>query len=262
VPVLITGATGLIGRALARRLLAEGAQVRAYVRHDDRDLRAAGVHVAIGAIDDVPRLEAALTRVHTVVHLAGGWWPEPGVSYDFLNRETTEAAVISARAAEVRRFLFMSFPGADAASPNEFLAAKGKAEELIHASGLEYAIVRCAPISEGLPRMFARLRRGRAVAIPGPGTQRWNPVALEDVVSALVAADSRKAEVRGTWTLGGPQELTVVEIVRRAVPGARPARVRLGSPAPAALQDLLMGDLLVDPRAAIEQFGISQRAAE
>src|SRR6266702_592188 len=149
-PVLVTGATGLVGRALVRELLAEGAQVRAYLRRDDPDLRAAGAHIAIGAADDVPKLESALTRAHTIVHLIGGVWPETGVSYDLLNRDSTEAAVIAAHAADVKRFIFLSFVGADPASPNEFLASKGRAEAHITTSSLEHAILRCAPIAEGI----------------------------------------------------------------------------------------------------------------
>src|SRR5438309_4685262 len=119
-PVLVTGATGLVGRALCRELLAEGAQVRAYVRRDDAALRAAGAHIAIGAADDVPKLESALTRVHTLVHLIGGVWPEAGMSYDLLNRDSAEAAVIAAHASDVKRFIFLSFIRADPTSPTEF----------------------------------------------------------------------------------------------------------------------------------------------
>src|SRR5213082_2166733 len=166
-PVLVTGATGLVGRALVAQLLSEGAPVRAYVRRDDAALRAAGAHIAIGAADDVPKLESALTRAHTIVHLIGGTWPEPGMSYDLLNRDSTEAAVIAAHAADVKRFIFLSFVGADPASPNEFLASKGRAEEHILSSSFEHAIVRCAPIAEGLVQTFERLGRGRGAGIPG-----------------------------------------------------------------------------------------------
>src|SRR6266571_4122643 len=115
-PVLVTGATGLVGRALVRELLHEGAQVRAFVRRDDAELRASGAHLAIGAADDVPRLESALTGVHTIVHLIGGIWPEQGATYDLLNRDSTEAAVIASNSAGVPRFIFLSFVGADPGS--------------------------------------------------------------------------------------------------------------------------------------------------
>ena len=258
-PVLVTGATGLVGRALVRELLNEGAQVRAYLRRDDPELRAAGAHIAIGAADDVPKLESALTRAHTIVHLIGGTWPEPGMTYDLLNRDSTEAAVIAAHAADVKRFIFLSFVGADPASPNEFLASKGRAEEHILSSSFEHAIVRCAPIAEGLVQTFERLGRGRGAGIPGRGSQRVNPVALSDVVATIIAADSREAEVRGTWELGGPDIVTMDEAAARALPGAR--RVRATRSAPKALLQLYGSDMVADPTSAVEQFGLALRRA-
>jgi len=246
-PVLITGATGLVGRALAARLVDEGAQVRAYIRRDDPALRALGVHIAVGSIDDIERLEAALTRVHTIVHLIGGILPERGVSYDFLNRDTTESAVIAARAAGVRRFVFLSFPGADPASDNEFLAAKGKAEEHVLAGGLEHAIVRSAPIVEGLYVLFDRLTRGAVVSVPGRGAQRFNPVALEEVIDALVAGDAREAEVREIRTVAGADVLTMNDAAERFAPGRRPVHLRALSGVPKALATLYGRDLIVEP---------------
>ncbi|MGZ4204677.1 MAG: SDR family oxidoreductase [Actinomycetota bacterium] len=255
-PVLVTGATGSVGRALVQRLLDEGAQVRAYVRRDDTALRAAGAHVAIGAADDVPRLESALTRAHTIVHLVGGVWPVRGTTYDLFNRDSTEAAVIAAHAASVRRFVFLSFPGADPASPNEFLASKGRAEQHIMSSSFEPVIFRCAPIWESLGPLFARLGRGRGAGVPGRGDQRLNPIALGDVVSAIVAADSREAEVRGVWELGGSDVITMEEAATRALPGARHVRAR---GAPKALIDVYGRDVVADPARAIEQFGLALR---
>jgi NADH dehydrogenase len=258
-PVLVTGATGLVGRALVRELLGEGAQVRAYLRRDDAPLRAAGAHLAIGAADDVPKLESALTRAHTIVHLIGGLWPEPGVTYDLLNRDSTEAAVIAAHAADVKRFIFLSFAGADPASPNEFLAAKGRAEEHILSSSFEHVILRCTPIAEGLPGTLRRLGRGRGAGVPGRGSQRVNPVALADVVAAIIAADAREAEVRGIWELGGPDVLTVEEAAARALPRAR--RVRATRSAPKALLQLYGSDMVADPSAAVAQFGLALQRA-
>jgi NADH dehydrogenase len=180
-PVLINGARSLVGRALARRLLDEGAQVRAYLRREDAALRAVGVHVAIGEPCDVPKLESALTQVHTLVHLVGGEKPERGVSLDFFNRETVECSVIAARSAGVKRILFVSALGADPGARDKFLAAKGAAETLVVESGCEYGIFRCAPIAES----------GR----------RGAQLPLERVVDALAGADEREAFTSGVFTL-------------------------------------------------------------
>jgi uncharacterized protein YbjT (DUF2867 family) len=246
----------MVGRALVAQLLSEGAQVRAYVRRDDAALRAAGAHVAIGAMDDVPRLESALTRAHTIVHLIGGVWPEPGMSYDLLNRDSTEAAVIAAHAAGVKRFIFLSFVGADPSSGNEFLAAKGRAEHHITASPMEHAIFRVPPIAEGLGETLKRLGRGRGAGVPGKGNQRANPIPLADVVAAIAAADAREGPVKGIWELGGPVTMTMTDLAERALPGLR--LVRPTRHAPKVVVQLYGSDMVADPTSAAVPFGTNQ----
>src|SRR5437867_1192516 len=166
-PVLVTGATGCVGRALIPRLVDAGGQVRVYVRRDVPEYRSLGVKVAMGDADHEGRLESALEQVHTLVHLVGGPLPEPGVTAGWLNLETTQVALRAAENAEVRRVLFLSPLGADPSSDNPYLAAKGAAEKAIAASKLEFSIFRCAPIlGEGsaLSTLLARggPSRGRA----------------------------------------------------------------------------------------------------
>jgi len=249
----------MVGRALLARLLREGGEVRALVRRDDPGARAQGVHLAIGDALDVPKLESALTRVHTIVHLIGGLFPGRGVSYDDLNRDFTEAAVIAARAAEVRRFIFLSYLGADPEAENEFLAAKGKAEEHIKAGGFEYAIFRCAPIAEGLPATIEQLKRGPLLGMPGSGRQRITPVSLADVVEVLVAADRREAEVRGVWELGGPDEMSFAEAVTMSGVGGRVVPLGPIARAPKTVVELLARDLVADTGPAAAQFGLRLR---
>jgi len=144
----------------------------------------------------------------------------------------------------VKRFIFLSFVGADPASTNEFLAAKGRAEGHITSSSLEHAILRCAPIAEGLGGTLLRLGRGRGAGVPGDGSQRVNPVALADVVAAIITADAREAEVRGVWELGGAETLTMREAAARALPDARV--VRATRSAPKALLRLYGSDMIAD----------------
>lgn len=262
-PVLITGATGTIGRALADRLVQDGAEVRAYLRRDDAALRAAGVHIAVGSSEEVQPLEAALTNVHTIVHLIGGWWPEAGVSFDLLNRDSTETAAIAAKAARVKRFVFISFPGADPGSPNEFLAAKGKAEEHVLASGVPAVIFRCAPIAgAGAPfgRALRRMQRAGIPMLPGRADRLLSVLALEDVIDAIVAADSREEHISGVFDLGGPEPVPLADIVAAAGIG-RPFYAGRLAPGPRAFADLLDRDIVVDPTETATRFGLSLRPA-
>jgi NADH dehydrogenase len=245
-PVLVTGATGCIGRELIPRLLGAGGQVRVYLRRDVPELRSLGVKVALGDADHEGRLESALEQVHTLIHLIGGPIPDKGVTVDWLNRDTTAVALRAAENAAVRRVLFLSPIGADPTSDNEYLAAKGRAEEAIEASELEYAIFRCSPVlAEGsaLETFLARGVPSRARAA------KMTPIAAADVADALLAADTRDTGIRGRWELGGPDIVTVEELAGAVKPGfiARPAR---------ELVDLYARDAVADPREAVTAFGL------
>ena len=246
-PVLVTGATGCVGRALIPKLVEAGGQVRVYVRRDVPEYRELGVHVAIGEADHEGRLEAALEQVHTLVHLTGGPSPERDVSMDWLNLTSTEVALRAAENAEVRRLLFLSPIGAYPGSRHPYLNAQGRAEELIRASRLEHAIFRCAPIwAPG--SLLARF-----VETGGRSDARVNPVSVTDVVTALLAADTREAEVRGTWDLGGPEVMTFDEFADRA--GSRIRLFPRGG-GPPMVARMYREDRVADPREAVRQFGL------
>jgi NADH dehydrogenase len=243
----------VVGRALVPKLVESGGQVRVYVRREVPEYRALGVKVAIGDADHEGRLESALEQVHTLVHLVGGPLPGRGVTTRWLNLEATEVALRAAENAAVRRILFLSPLGADPASDHEYLVAKGKAEEAIRESKLEYAIFRCAPVlAPG--SSFAMFLSG---GVPADArSARANPIAAQDVASALVAADTRDAELHGTWELGGPEVMTFDQVARRA--GLRPPglRGRLAR-APHALAALYGRDAIADPGAAVAQFDLA-----
>jgi NADH dehydrogenase len=247
-PVLVTGATGCVGRALVPRLLDAGGQVRVYVRRDVPEYRALGVKVAIGDADHEGRLESALEQVHTLIHLVGGPMPERGVTVEWLNLETTEVALRAAENAEVRRVLFLSPMGADPSSDNAYLSAKGRAEQAIAASKLEYAIFRSAPILGEGSALSSMLTRGIPSRVRDA---KLNPIAVEDVAAALVAGDTRDEEVRGSWELGGPEVVTLKELAGRS--GSRSGIL---SRSPQALVDLYGRDAVADPTKAVAQFGL------
>lgn len=255
-PVLVTGATGCVGRALVPKLVEAGGQVRVYVRRDVPEFRSLGVKVAIGDADHEGRLESALEQVHTLVHLVGSPAPERGVTVEWLNLETTQVSLKAAENAEVRRVLFLSPLGADPAATDPYLSAKGRAEDAVRAAPMEHVIFRSAPIL-GPGSLLARvLERG----IPaGLSTYRLNPIAVDDVAEALVAADTRGDELRGTWELGGPEVLTFDDLAERFARRPRP-RLRHGIPKSAV--SLFLRDSVADPSDAVRQFGVRLRSID
>src|SRR5437870_11838615 len=107
--LLLTGATGLVGSSLLRRLVTEGQQVRCLVR-DPRRLGAQRVRVqiALGDLTDPPSFRNALRGVHTVVHLAASIRDQPRGSIEELNGIATWRMVEAAERSGAERFVFFS----------------------------------------------------------------------------------------------------------------------------------------------------------
>src|SRR5947208_14134330 len=120
--ILLTGATGLVGSTLLRRLTAEGASVRCLVR-DPRRLGAQRVRVqiALGDLSDPPSFRHALRGVSTVVHLAAAIRHQPAPpagaarSIGERNGVATWRMVQTAEPASVERSRF--FPALPASPP-------------------------------------------------------------------------------------------------------------------------------------------------
>src|SRR2546428_11516005 len=141
--VMVTGASGLVGRATVKALLARD-EVRATVRRasDASYLRQLGAKVAVRDIDTPDALSEVLPGCHTVVHLIGGVaQPDPDELFH-ANHGSVLRALEAAKQARTKRFVLLSVPGADPGTTHPFLRAKGLAEEAVRASGLQHAIVR------------------------------------------------------------------------------------------------------------------------
>jgi dihydroflavonol-4-reductase len=109
---LVTGATGNVGNAVARALVASGRSVRCLVRDPERarSLLPPACELVRGDVTDASSIDAALPEVDAVYHAAGlpeQWLPDPG-TFDRVNLGGTRNLVGAARSAGVRRFVYTS----------------------------------------------------------------------------------------------------------------------------------------------------------
>ena len=109
---LVTGATGFVGAAVARHLLAAGRRVRVLTRrnNDRRNLNGLAVEIAEGDLTDRPSLEAALAGCEALYHVAADyriWVPDPDTIYR-VNVEGTRQLMEAALAAGVARIVYTS----------------------------------------------------------------------------------------------------------------------------------------------------------
>jgi uncharacterized protein YbjT (DUF2867 family) len=184
-PVLVHAAHRTLGRALTRRLLEEGGQVRATARDGVALLRAEGIFTAACDPDDEGILEAALTQVHTLVVLLGGLGR---ADVDAVRRE----GLVAARAADgaaVERVILVTLAGGaeDAADP--LRRAHG-----VVASAFAELPLPSIELRTGLVTTAAAADLLLAAGLPAEvRAQRVAPVVAEDLLELIVAVDRARS---------------------------------------------------------------------
>ena len=278
--VLVTGATGFIGPHVAHALRARELPVRALVRDPSRGTRltAWGVELVAGDVTDPASLRAACEGVDCVVHLVA---IIKGSSQDFerVMSQGTRDLVAAAQDAGVRRFVLASALGLDERTKDAvpYFAAKWEMEQAVEESGLEHVVFRPSFVfgrDGGVLPTFVRLARFAPVTpIVGPGTQKMQPIWVEDLAQYYAHAVTEPAAAGRTFELGGPDAVTWNEFWERLkktlglrrpalhVPfGAMRVQAALTEKLPGApvtrdqLTMLQLGDNVVTDPSAVETF--------
>jgi nucleoside-diphosphate-sugar epimerase len=285
--VVITGASGFIGRALVRHLHAGGRPVVAVSRHAWTP--PAGVLAAtVASYDDAAALAAAVPAGSVVVHLAS-IAHRGGEACEFTaSTRATQTMLAAAAAAGARRFVFMSsigvngnvthdrpFTEADAPGPVEpYARSKLRAEEIVRAGPLEHVILR-PPLVAGpdAPGNFGRLLRAVRSGLPLPFGAIRNArtfIGIDNLVDLVAACLDQPAAANQLLLAGDAQDLATPELVRCIAQGlGRPARLFPVPPAllralaagagKARLAESLCGCLQVDASKARQLLGWKPR---
>ncbi len=255
--LLLTGATGNVGRPLLRRLTAAGIPVRCLVR-DPRRLGAERVRVqiALGDLSDHLSFRHALRGVDTVVHLASVVRDQPGGSIEELAGVATWRLVGAAEKAGVERFVFFSALGASTRSRARLLRAKAVAEQALAESGLRHTIFAPSIIySPGDPylRLLKRMSLLPVMPLPGRGRAPFQPIWSEDVADCVMAALPGGAQAHAAdgarFELGGPETLTHRQMVEIALSSFHRRRPIVGVPTRITRRALDLVELLTGPAA-------------
>lgn len=220
--IVVTGAHGMVGRAL-REVLAQGRRPwRAVVR---RELAAddGPVETLVADVTDGEAAARALRGATAVIHLAG---VAPGMRPGRADDEVAamRTLVAAARDAKVERFIFLSASGASPRSPHAWSRAKGEAEELLRASGLPSTILRAgfvfAEDARPLVALVRLVQSGVKLKLPLLRAGRLYPVAAGDVAIALATALDHHQTVGRAIELGAPPALALeqlLEVIARRI---------------------------------------------
>lgn len=222
-PILVTGASGLVGVHTCRELSRHGWQVRAMIRDPAKAAMALGqlpVEFRVGDVRDASSLRSSLSGCGAVVHLAAIAIESKTEKYGDSNTAATERLISAARAENVQRLIFMSQNGADSRSKYPFLHSKGVAQDSVKTSGLQWTILRPSVIfgpEDEFVNVLARLIRlsPQVFPLPNGGAARFQPIAVDDVARVVRMCLEKKETVHQIYELGGPAALTLRQMTER-----------------------------------------------
>lgn len=221
--ILVTGATGFIGRSFIARLAREGVDARPY---DGRLI----THL---------KLREQLQGIHTVVHLAGAEARGSNRLLQHVDVEGTAQLIDESRRAGVQHLVVPSHLGANSAAMHPLLRAKGEMEQLIRRSGLPYTILQTAPLygrEDRFTEMFLALAiwSWPFVWLPGGGHMPVQPLWVEDFTRCLhLIVQYPGRYVNQTIAIAGEERMAYREMMQRML--AVNGRKRLAAPLPLVL---------------------------
>ena len=280
--VLVTGGTGFIGPHIVRRLVDDGHQVRVLER-EPGSLQRAGLpaqEAVQGDVTDAASLRRAVEGQEVVVHLVSIINGRPE-QFERVMSQGTRDLVSAAKEAGVQRFVLMSALGTSEETKElvPYYRAKWAMEQAVKGSGIEHVIMRPSFVfgrGGGALQQFLRIAKLSPVTpIVGPGTQRIQPIWVEDVAAYFAAAVAEPAAANRTFELGGPDVVTWNEFwsrLKKAAGARRPsihlpfglmraqAAVLERLPNPPVTRDQLTmleaGDNIVTNADAVDTFGL------
>jgi uncharacterized protein YbjT (DUF2867 family) len=241
--ILVTGATGYIGRHLVARLVAQGERPRCLVRSEGRAasiLPVNDVELVLGDTIRPASLETALQGVDTVIHAAfvtADHKQMSGYHYAETNVGGTTNLIRMAKAADVKRIIEISGLGTKPDKPGSYMQGRYLAEKLVMDSGLDWTIIRPsvvfgkdAPFIKGLVGL---IHSSPVLPLIGGGKTMFQPIYVEDVVSVVLKVLAEPERTKGKiYTIGGSEQYSFSEIFDLLLKAIGKSRPKLYAPTP------------------------------
>jgi uncharacterized protein YbjT (DUF2867 family) len=219
--VTVFGGSGFLGRSVVRALCKRDYRVRVAVRRPEL----AGFLQPLGRVGQVHTVQAnlrypasvaaAMRDSHVAINLVGILAESGAQRFDAVQAKGAET-IAQAAAAVGARMIHVSAIGADAESPSAYARAKAAGEAAVHAAVPSATIFRPSVVfgpEDQFTNRFAALARMSPVMPLIGGETRLQPVYVGDVASAIADAIDGKAKAGATYELGGPEVLTMREII-------------------------------------------------
>ncbi len=238
--ITIYGGSGFIGRHVVRAIAKTGARMRIAVRRPEL----AGFLQPLGGVGQINAVQAnvrypdsllaAAEDADAVVNLVGILFPSGKQTFKAVMDEGARNVADAARARGARAFVHISAIGASPEAPSYYARSKAAGEEAVREAFPGAVILRPSivfgPEDDFFNRFAAMARLSPVLPLIGGGRTKIQPVFAGDVAKAVVAALTGKTEPGAPYELGGPEVLTMKEIMRRVLAYTMRKRLLLSEP--------------------------------
>jgi len=241
--ILVAGGTGFVGGGITRELCRRGQKVAVLTRNaESASNRFPGLDIdyRLGDVRDPASLDNAVRDADIVIGCqqfpnSPIENPARGHTFEEVDANGTENLVRAAKQAGVRRYTYLSGAGAAPDAPYHWFRAKWRAESAVRESGMTYTIFRpsCVfgPEDKALNRFLGIARFLPFVPLVGhAGKQRLQPVFIDDVARAVAEALTHPTADNQVFDIGGPEVLSMKEIVGTALSLAGKRRFMISAP--------------------------------
>ncbi len=220
--ILVTGAAGVMGVRLVKRLLAAGWRVRALVLPGDKlrsRVEGLGCEIREGDVSDAASLAGICSGVDTVFHLAAVIISDDSSVFQRVNRDGTAHVLAEAVASGVRHFVYVSSASVTYPQRTRYAESKLQAERLVQAAPLAHTIVRPTLVYEAgggqeLMMFLDYLRRFPVVPFIGDGSALKRPVWSEDIVDGLLRVAGNQAALGKLYNFSGAEAVSMLELAQ------------------------------------------------
>lgn len=216
--VLVTGASGFIGRVVCAHLLGKGYRIRAFVRKTSRWEMPAHplLEKAAGDMRDAASLKRASAGADWAVHLAAAKADEPDSAQT--NVEGAKNLIAACRACGVKFIINISTQAVKLRQKGTYALTKEAADRVFESSGFPYTTLRPSLVygdfAGGIFASLVRYSRFPVVPVLGPGTAPHWPIHVEDLARAIETAALRPSARGRTYDAGGPDKADLNGLLR------------------------------------------------
>ena len=259
--MLVTGATGYLGRRVVKALRSHDHQVRCLVHIPGREavFNDPDLDIHYGNVTDPLALRAAIYDVDALIHMVAIIREGKGATFESINHQGTKNVAAAAVQAGTKHYVQVSAIGAQDNPSFPYLRSKWMGEQAVQACGIPYTLLRPSIIfgegDEFTNALAGLVRAFPIVPIAGTGTNLLQPIAVDDVVECILATVGNEAYMGRTVEIGGPDHLSYSDIVQTVARTMGRKRALMPVPLPVMLGLMrVMEAILPSPPVTTEEL--------